>query len=113
MKSFLQLVSQRLLRDKLQEKLPRATWPKDISRLFLFLLAISAPSWVSQGPVHLLLSLAVDRDNHLSQTRVLLLVINLGLRSTKVVCTLVTIERFSMTFTANGKRQIHVYVFSK
>ena len=27
MKSFLQLVSQRLLRDKLQEKLPRVTWP--------------------------------------------------------------------------------------
>ena len=26
-KSFLQLVSQRLLRDKLQEKLPRVTWP--------------------------------------------------------------------------------------
>ena len=23
------------------------------------------------------------------------------------------LERFSMTFTANGKRQIHVYVFSK
>ena len=27
MKSFLQLVSQRLLRDKLQEKLHRVTWP--------------------------------------------------------------------------------------
>ena len=26
-KSFLQLVSQRLLRDKLQQKLPRVTWP--------------------------------------------------------------------------------------
>ena len=30
-----------------------------------------------------------------------------------ICLTLQVIERFSMTSTANGKRQIHVYVFSK
>ena len=33
MKSVLQLVSQRLLRDKLQEKLPRVTWPYSTSEV--------------------------------------------------------------------------------
>ena len=40
MKSFLQLVSQRLLRDKLQEKLPRVTWPIG-NKMVLFIAFIS------------------------------------------------------------------------